>query len=110
MHSLARVLGISVLFSLLAGCLKVELGGSVPGANVEIADLRTGEVIEGGLTTRTLADYNQAPPQPWDDLSDLARMINIGYLRVDKAQYNDSRWYLVTAQGGGDMDADSNVA
>ena len=51
-----RVLALLLVFPLLHGCLKVELYGSVVGADIEIAPLRGGAPAVTGLTSAGVAE------------------------------------------------------
>lgn len=109
MSFLSRSLAVCLIPALLSGCFKTQLGGTVADASITVTDLRTGEVIEAGLRSRSLEDYLKDNSQSsWNDLNDLNKMINLGNFDVEPSLYTASRWYLVTATGGADMDTESD--
>ncbi|MEP4145923.1 MAG: hypothetical protein ABJL54_01815 [Halioglobus sp.] len=109
MSFLSRTLAVCLIPALLSGCFKTQLGGTVAGASVTVTDLRTGEVIEAELRSRSLEDYlADNSRSSWNDLDDLNKMINLGNFEVEPSLYSAKRWYVVTATGGGDMDTASD--
>ncbi len=109
MSLVPKFLALSLLSLLLAGCFHTELGSSVTGAKVRITDLRSGETIEGGLSSLTEETYIATRSQAdFDKLNDLQKLINLGNFFVDGSLYDPRGWYLITARGGADIDSDSD--
>jgi len=108
MLSTIRNLPVFLCLLRLAACFKTELGGPVAGANVTITELRTGATVQGGLTSSDLEEFLSTRSQEkWDKLKDLGKMVHLGNVVVDKANFLPGSWYLVTVGGG--ADADSNA-
>ncbi|MEH6586954.1 MAG: hypothetical protein V7720_10355 [Halioglobus sp.] len=106
-----KVTLIVFISMLLAACFQTELGGTVAGATVTIRDLRSGDVVEKGLNSLSLADFiAEKSRQAFDQQSDIGKMINLGNFEVERSLYDGATWYLVTASGGADMDIASDGA
>ena len=109
MPPVSRALSVSLLSLSLAACFQTELGGAVAGAKVRITDLRTGDPIENGLTSLDRETFIAAKSEAsYENLDDLGKMINLGNFFTDGSRYTNDNWYLVTANGGADMDANSD--
>ena len=94
---------------LLVACFQVELGGPVPGASITITELRSGIVVEDGLTSLDEAGFiARRSQEKWDALKDIGRLINLGNFFADKDLYEENALYLITVSGGEDMDANSD--
>lgn len=109
MSHLLKATAIALMSLLLAGCFQTELGGAVAGSNITIRELRSGDVIEKGLNSLSLADYvAEKSRRAFDKQSDIGKMINLGNFDVERSLYDGATWYLVTASGGADMDIESD--
>lgn len=98
------------LFTLsLAGCFHVELRGTVAGATVAITELRTNDMVEDALKAMDEEGFVALRSQElWDELDDLARLVNLGNFFVDTSLYEEDTLYLVTVTAGEDMDANGD--
>jgi hypothetical protein len=98
-----------LLLPMLSGCLQVELGGPVTGARVTVTPLSGGAALVKDATTSTeqtvIAEYGQ---EMWTGLSNGGRAAFLGTVELPEVDFVDSRYYLVTATGGVDKDADGN--
>ena len=111
MSPIGKALSISLLSISLAACFQTELGGAVAGSSVRITELRTGDPIENGLNSLDRETFIAAKSEDaYDKLDDLGKMINLGNFFTDGSRYQNDTWYLVTANGGADMDVDSDGA
>jgi hypothetical protein len=104
-----RSLILMLLLPLLPGCLYIELTGNVVGAQVSITPLRGGAPVVSGLRTTDVDDLKQLRgAREWASYNDLVKLLSVGYVKVPTDNLVDTRLYLVTAQGGRDMDWDAN--
>ena len=93
----------------LTACFHVELRGTVSGATVAITELRTNEMVEDALKAMDEEDFVALRSQElWDELDDLARLVNLGNFFVDTSLYEEDTLYLVTVTAGEDMDANGD--
>ncbi|MEE4660974.1 MAG: S8 family peptidase [Halieaceae bacterium] len=104
-----RWLATALACGLLAGCINLQLGGSVTEASVTIAALDSPDDIVQSLQTPSVAEVREDDgPERWDARDDLGQLVLLGNLTVDRSLYEDERFYLVTARGGLDQDADTD--
>ena len=104
-----KVLLTPLVLVMLAGCYKTELGGAVPGSRVIITELRSGDTAQAGLRSRDFDDFLAEESQgEWDELNDLFRQAELGNFFPDSSRFERPTFYLVSANGGEDMDADSD--
>ena len=104
-----KSLGVVWLPVLLTGCMQAELGGPVPNASIAVTELRSGALAQDGLLAKDEATFvAENSQQKWDDLGDLARMIQLGNFDLESANFEPGTLYLVTATGGADMDFDGD--
>ena len=98
--------------TVLAGCLHVQIFGSIGGATVTVAPIfdRDNIVFEGQTFSR------QAMPvlvgqEVWDAYQPIVQLAFLGILTTDKnTMVEDDKVYLVTATGGVDEDMDTNLS
>jgi len=109
---MTMVLKMSLAASMLVlvtGCMQAELGGPVPNASIAVTELRSGALAQDGLLAKDEATFvAENSQQKWDELGDLARMIQLGNFDLEPANFEPGTLYLVTAIGGADMDFDGD--
>lgn len=94
---------------LATGCMQAELGGPVPNASIAVTELRSGALAQDGLLAKDEATFvAENSQQKWDELGDLARMIQLGNFDLEPGNFEPGILYLVTATGGADMDFDGD--
>ncbi|MEP5764274.1 MAG: S8 family serine peptidase [Halieaceae bacterium] len=95
---------------LLAGCLHLQLGGPVTEASLTVAPLRDPAQVIQVLDTPGIGfirDFFGA--ENWDASDDLVQLLFLGNVSVDQDLYQDEELYLVTASGGFDRDANTDL-
>ncbi|MEE4191475.1 MAG: DUF1588 domain-containing protein [Halieaceae bacterium] len=96
---------------LLSGCFQTQLNGPVGGAQVTVAPLDNPEQI---IATAESWDQefmeNYRGGAAWASADAFIRLFWIGNFQLQLAGLEDDRYYLVTAAGGEDVNADRNAA
>lgn len=95
----------------LAACEQVVLIGPVGNATIVVTELRTGNLANSG-TTGTLEEaieLIEGRGQVWDDIAESAKLHKQGKINFDSPKdFDDDTWYVITATGGLDYDADGD--
>ncbi len=108
---LTSLLTASLMALGLSGCLHIQLGGAVAESTVIITPLRDPSNTIEQLHVPSVAETREADgPETWDARSDLARFVFLGNVFVDISLYEEDTLYLVTVNGGFDLDANSDNA
>ncbi|MEP1595403.1 MAG: peptidylprolyl isomerase [Halieaceae bacterium] len=97
----------------LTGCFHTQLNGSVGGASVTVATLRSPDLILGTATSLRPAELiDLFGDETWAEWPSLARMLFVGITQFKVAQLDldPDSLYVVTATGGDDYDPDSRLA
>jgi uncharacterized protein (DUF885 family) len=93
-----------VLF-LLGGCFQAQLNGPVSGASITVSDLRDPAIVYPTVHADNREDLLALHgPEKWDGFGAVGRLWLLGVFRLNVAQLQDDRLYLVTASGGEDAD------
>ncbi len=89
----------------LGGCFHVQLTGSVGGASLAIAPLRSpGEVLASAESFGPAEWIAQMGQADWDAQSSFVQLLSVGMARPDTSDLDPGALYLVTATGGEDYD------
>ena len=111
MKILRNFLAMAVV-TLLAGCLHVQIFGSVGGATVTVVPIfdRDNVVFEGQTFSRE-SMVELIGQGEWDGYQAIVQLALLGVLTTDKnTMVEDDKVYLVTATGGVDEDMDTNLS
>lgn len=104
-----RCIVLLSLLPLLQACLQVELTGPVVGATISVAELRGGKAVVDGLVTSDAAAVQAlVGVDRWASLRNQARRALLGAVAIPEEMIEDETYYLVTASGGADADADGD--
>ena len=109
--TVAKVAATLVASLLLTACFHIQLHGSVGGAVVTIAPLRSPDNILATATSFLPADLVELWGQnQWDARSSFTRMIFVGITELDKPlpALDPAALYVVSASGGEDYDPDNS--
>jgi len=107
--SLLRCTVILAVLSFLPGCLQVELVGPVVGARISITKLGGGPNLTPNLYTAGVSQVRDVLGKKlWDRLDQPTQMLLLGGVKLPKGKLGSGNWYLVTARGGRDVDADGD--
>lgn len=94
---------------LLGGCLQVELAGPVAGADITITRLGSNTTVASGLTTSDSDSKKlEIGEEAWSNLKTNGKALLLGTVELPDMQLSKNAYYLVTATGGVDQDADAN--
>ena len=110
--TLAKVFAALVASLLLTGCFHTQLKGSVGGAEVTIAPLRSPDNILATATSALPADVVERWGEDlWDEWPSLLRLLLVGVTTLDKPlpTLDPAALYVVSASGGADYDPDNSL-
>lgn len=97
----------------LTACFHTQLNGSVGGAEVTVAPLRSPENVLATTSSMLPSDWiEQAGQKQWDEWSSLARMLIVGVTQFNKLlpELDPDELYVVRASGGEDYDPQNKAA
>jgi serine protease len=104
-----RLLLVASTLSLVS-CLHLQLGGPVSDAEITIAPLREPSNILQRLSTPSVDEARSLyGAENWDSADELLQLITRSSISIDADLYDEDALYLVTAIGGVDHDADSDL-
>jgi len=93
----------------LPGCKRVQLGGPVVEAQVQVDLLnQRGAGFQSTSTSAELEVINLLGLVKWVSLSPAQQLLWLGNFEVDTQRLQDDQLYFVVARGGSDVDADHN--
>ena len=96
----------------LTACFHTQLNGSVGGAEVTVAPLRSPENVLATTSSMLPSDWiEQSGQQQWDEWSSLARMLIVGVTQFNNLlpDLDPDALYVVRASGGEDYDPDNKA-
>lgn len=96
----------------LCACFHTQLNGSVGGAVVSIAPLRSPDNVLATTTSMRPADWiEQSGQQQWDEWTSAARMVLVGTTQFKELlpDLDPGALYVVSASGGEDYDPQSKI-
>jgi cyclophilin family peptidyl-prolyl cis-trans isomerase len=110
MKLLVKLTAVAAASLVLTACFHTQLRGSVGGAQVTIAALRTPNNILANKASMDPADWIETSGQAqWDAWSSRTRLLVVGTTRFEDAlpSLDPDALYVVAAAGGEDYDPDS---
>ncbi len=105
-----RALFVCATTLLLSGCFQTQLNGPVGGAQVSVAPLDNPDQVIATAESwdREYMENNQAAA--WAGANAFIKLFWIGNFQLQLLGLDDNAYYLVTASGGEDVNADRNSA
>ncbi len=97
---------ISCLF--LSACFQVQLRGPVAGSSITIEELSGGQQIAQGQSWDESFLVGLNGQAAWDGYGASGQLWLLGVYLPQAREWEDQRWYLMTASGGLETDSDGN--
>ncbi|MEP5568452.1 MAG: peptidylprolyl isomerase [Halioglobus sp.] len=108
-----RLLSLFIVSMALTACFHTQLNGSVGGAEVTVAPLRSPDNVLATTNSMLPSDWIElGGQQQWDEWSSLVRMLFVGITQFNKQlpELDPDALYVVRASGGEDYDPDNKAA
>jgi cyclophilin family peptidyl-prolyl cis-trans isomerase len=103
--TLTKFFSIALISLALSACFHVQLTGSVGGADLSIAPLRSPNTIVGSATSLMPADLVDLwGAEKWAEQPSLVQLLFVGITELTPDGLDPDALYLVTASGGQDFD------